>query len=72
MEVFYPVDRAMGDGCLDNPRLPSAEVKALNSQMNCNLYCSEDAEVWFDEEEFPDHVTVIDEDEFFDRFVDHC
>ena len=50
-------------------RIPVDEVTELQNQMNCNLDSAEsNSETWFDEEIPVSHVTVIDEDEFFERY----
>lgn len=65
MQLYYYSDV----GVSDENRIPLGEVQELNRQMNCNLYASDDAEVWFDYETPSDHVYVIDEGEFFERYI---
>lgn len=53
----------------DINRLQKGEVIELNKQMNCNLLDAEDnGETWLNDEIPVCHVTVIDEDEFFNRY----
>lgn len=63
MEIFWPVDLAMGEL---NSRLPVCQVKEFNVQFNCNLEGSEDSETWFDEEPESD-LTVVDDLWFFEE-----
>lgn len=63
MEIFWPVDRAMGEL---NSRLPIFEVRELNTQFNCNLEGSEDSETWFDEEQELE-LTVVEPTWFFEE-----
>lgn len=63
MEIFWPVDRAMGEL---NSRLPICEVRELNTQFNCNLESSEDSETWFDEEQELE-LTVVEPTWFFEE-----
>ena len=65
MEVFYPVDLAVASDSYQ-PRLPLCEIQELNSQMNCNLYCSEENELWFDQEDTLEMVSQIEESWFFE------
>lgn len=65
MEVFYPVDKVIGDNDYQ-PNLPVQEIQYLNTQMNCNLYNSEESEVWFDLEEEHEMIQEIDEEWFFE------
>ena len=65
MEVYYPVDTVIG-GNDYNPRLPFGEVRELNSQMNCNLYNSEEDELWFDHEEESDMMQEVGDEWFFE------
>jgi hypothetical protein len=68
MELFYSVDRVMG-GYM--PNLPESEVEELLTQMNCNLYDSEDNELWFDQDNPPEMIDVISEGEFWEREFEH-
>ena len=62
MELFYPVDLAMGEL---NPRLPISEIQELNSQMAANLFESGDeSEHWLDYEPGFEMIRIIDESEF--------
>lgn len=62
MELFYPVDRAMGEL---NPRLPLPEIQELNSQMGANLFaCDIESEHWLDYEPGYEMIRIIDETEF--------
>ena len=65
MEVFYPVDKVIGDNDYQ-PNLPVSEIQYLNTQMNCNLYNSEENEVWFEESENQEMVSEIDDEWFFE------
>lgn len=51
----------------DAVRLPVSELSELHNQMNVNT-CEENGETWFNDEIPVSHVTVIDEDEFFNRY----
>lgn len=54
---------------MDTNRLQKEEVIELQDQMNCNLLDAEDnGETWLNGEIPVSHVTVIDEDEFFNRY----
>lgn len=65
MEVFYPVDRAMGEL---NPNLPLTDIQELNSQMGCNLYASDfESESWFDFEPISEMIRIIDTPEFLEE-----
>lgn len=65
MELFYSCDRVISDNV--NPNLPIAEIKQLNSQMQCNLGVSEESELYFDFDDLPEHVSIVDEMEMFCR-----
>ena len=65
MEVFYPVDKVIGDNDYQ-PRLPITEIQYLNTQMNCNLYNSEEDEIWFDQENDSEMVSEISDEWFFE------
>lgn len=52
----------------DINRLPTADIRELQIQMNCNHDDSEDMETWFDEEIPVGYTETIDEDEFFNRY----
>jgi len=65
MELFYPCDRVIVPEL--NPHLPVVEIAELNSQMNCNLYVSDESEDYFDADQLPDHVSIVDEMEMFMR-----
>lgn len=65
MEVFYPVDKVIGDNDYQ-PRLPITEIQYLNTQMNCNLYNSEEDEIWFEESENQEMMCEIDVLWFFE------
>lgn len=58
MELFYPVDTAIGEL---NPRLPIAEIQELNQQMNCNLEFSDESETYFEQDIIPEHISIVDE-----------
>ena len=47
--------------------LPTREIAELQNQFNCNGG-DEFSETWFDEEIPVAHTSVIDEDEFFNRY----
>ena len=54
----------------DEFRLDTADIRELQSQMNCNLGDSELAEDYLDaDSEYSSDIREIDESEFFDRFV---
>lgn len=53
----------------DENRIPMAEVQELFTQMNCNLYCSEDAEVYFMEPEEFEGLTIMTAEQFFETFI---
>ena len=57
------------DASRDETRIPLAEHQELLTQMNCNLYCSEDAEVYFEEPEEFAGLTIMSESEFFETYV---
>lgn len=63
MEVFYPVDKAIQGY---QPNLPITVIQELNTQMNCNLYNSEENEVWFDQENDLEMISEIDDEWFFE------
>lgn len=65
MEVFYPVDKVIGDNDYQ-PNLPVSEIQYLNTQMNCNLYNSEENESWFEESENQEMMCEIDVLWFFE------
>lgn len=65
MEVFYPVDKVIGDNDYQ-PNLPVSEIQYLNTQMNCNLYNSEENEIWFDQENDSEMMHEIDAEWFFE------
>lgn len=65
MEVFYPVDKVIGDNDYQ-PNLPVSEIQYLNTQMNCNLYNSEEDETWFDQENDSEMMQEIDDEWFFE------
>jgi hypothetical protein len=65
MELFYPCDRVITDAL--NPQLPVAEIQELNSQMNCNLEFSDESEMYYVQDELPNHISVVDEMEMFMR-----
>ena len=65
MEVFYPVDKVIGDNDYQ-PCLPITEIQYLNTQMNCNLYNSEENELWFDQENDLEMVSEIGDEWFFE------
>ena len=65
MEVFYPVDKVIGDNDYQ-PNLPVSEIQYLNTQMNCNLYNSEEDEMWFDQENDSEMMQEIDDEWFFE------
>lgn len=65
MEVFYPVDKVIGDNDYQ-PNLPVSEIQYLNTQMNCNLYNSEEDESWFEESENQEMMCEIDDEWFFE------
>lgn len=50
----------------DSEFLLTADIRELQDQLNLNT-CDE-CDSWLDAEEFPDHVTVILEDELFARY----
>ncbi len=54
-------------------RLPRNEVALLQNQHNHNLFAedsSEEDDRFDHEEEWPDHVQIINEEEFFERYVE--
>lgn len=54
---------------MDTNRLQKEEVIELQNQMNCNILDAEDnGETWLDDEIPVAHVSIIDEDEFFNRY----
>ena len=57
------------DAVNDEARIPLAEHQELIIQMNCNLYASEDSEVWFAEPEEFAGLTILSESEFIETFV---
>ena len=64
MEMYYPVDTAMGEL---NPRLPVDQIRELNSQMGVNLFESGDeSEHWLDYEPGFEMIRIIDEAEFLE------
>lgn len=65
MEVFYPVDKVIGDNDYQ-PNLPVSEIQYLNTQLNCNLYNSEENEMWFDQENDSEMMQEIDDEWFFE------
>ena len=65
MELFYPCDRVITDAL--NPQLPIADIQELNEQMSCNLYVSDEDEMYLNAESLPDHVSIVDEMEMFMR-----
>lgn len=65
MELFYPCDRVITDAL--NPQLPIAEIQELNEQMSCNLYVSDEDEMYLNSERLPEHVSIVDEMEMFMR-----
>lgn len=65
MELFYPCDRVISDAL--NPALPIAEIQELNEQMSCNLYVSDEDELYLDKDTLPEHVSIVDEMEMFMR-----
>ena len=65
MELFYYCDRVITDNL--NPQLPIAEIQELNQQMNCNLEFSNEDETYFEADNLPEHVSIIDEMEMFCR-----
>lgn len=65
MELFYPCDRVITDAL--NPQLPIADIQELNEQMSCNLYVSDEDEMYFNSERLPEHVSIVDEMEMFMR-----
>lgn len=65
MELFYPVDRVIGDHDYQ-PNLPLQEIQELNTQMNCNLYSSEEDEAWFNEPENHEMIQEVDETWLFE------
>ena len=65
MELFYPCDRVITDAL--NPQLPIADIQELNEQMSCNLYVSDEDEMYLNAEALPDHVSIVDKMEMFMR-----
>lgn len=65
MEIFYPVDRAISDNV--NPKLPIMEIRELNQQMHCNLEQSDEDEDYFNADNMPEHVFIVDETELLLR-----
>ena len=64
MEIYYPVDLAMGEL---NPRLPVDQIQELNSQMGANLFaCDNESEHWLDYEPGFEMIRIIDEAEFLE------
>lgn len=63
--MFYPCDRVISDAL--NPALPIAEIQELNEQMSCNLYVSDEDELYLDKDTLPEHVSIVDEMEMFMR-----
>lgn len=65
MELFYYCDRVITDNL--NPQLPITEIQELNQQMNCNLEFSNEDEAYFEADNLPEHVSIVDEMEMFCR-----
>ena len=57
------------DVAKDETRLPVVEIRELQIQMNCNLYASDDAEVYFEEESEFANLTIMSESEFFETYI---
>lgn len=53
----------------DYARIPVAECRELFVQMNCNLYASEDSELYFAEPEEFEGLTIMTAQEFFETFI---
>lgn len=53
----------------DENRIPLAEVRELHIQMNCNLYASEDSELYFAEPEEFEGLTIMTSEQFFETFI---
>jgi hypothetical protein len=69
--MYTPIiTRFSDDIAADETRLDTADIRDLQSQMNCNLSDSEFAEDYLDSDpEYRSDIRVIDAEEFFDRFV---
>lgn len=52
---------------LDQTRIPLSEYRELVIQHNVNLYCSEDSEVWFDQDT-DNQLTIMSDTEFFETY----
>lgn len=63
IELTVYADHAM----IDDNRIPIAEYRELVIQHNVNLYCSEDAEIWFDEDTDTE-LTIMSDTEFFETY----
>ena len=54
------------------PRLPVADIAELNAQLNVNMCdvsgSDGDSDTWFDADEYPADIQIVDTDEFFERF----
>jgi hypothetical protein len=48
-------------------RLATADITELQNTYNVNL-CDDNGETWFDEEIPAGYTSIIDEDEFFNRY----
>ncbi len=57
------------DVCKDETRLPVLEIRELQIQMNCNLYASDDAELYFLEDDEFASLTIMSETQFFETFI---
>lgn len=51
-------------------RLHPQELQEMQEQFNCNLAESENNESWFDKEDFPCHITILDDVQFFQTYVE--
>lgn len=64
MELYYSTDTVMQyDDMTESPRLPTSQIRELQDQHNCNLSDGEDS--WLDNEELPEHISIVTEEEIF-------
>jgi hypothetical protein len=63
MEMLYFTDICVAD----ETRIPLEEIREMQSQFNCNLHGEPESETWFDADELPEHITIVDEVELYAR-----
>ena len=63
MQLYYPVGMVLKGY---QPNLSVQDIKDLNTQMNCNLYNSEENELWFDEENPSEMINEVESEWFFE------